>query len=181
MQRPTDNLRADHELTTRATRVLSRIAADVRAGAPFPADDCATLLRFQREFVLAVHMRQEDDLLGPALAMRGDDRAAALVGELLRLHEEIRELSHSLVLFWEPVGELTAEERAGFADTVDALVSRQEKRHRLEETELFPAYDATIPADDQLGWMDEARAIAAGRSAAQWRGDIRSLADKYGV
>ena len=34
-------------------------------------------------------MRKEDDLIGPSVAMRADDRAAALVGVLFRLREEI--------------------------------------------------------------------------------------------
>ena len=124
MPRLTDNLRADHALTAIGVAALAAVGDHVRRGGAFPAGDCAVLLRFVREFVLAVHMRKETELVCPAVAMRGDDRAAATVGELLRLHEEVTELSHSLVLFWEPVGELSPAERSGFADTAAGLASR---------------------------------------------------------
>ena len=181
MQRPTDNLRADHVLTGRAARVLRHIADAVRAGDEFPAEDCAVLLRFQREYVLAVHMRQENELLCPAVAMRGDEQDAMVVGELLRLHEEIAELTHSLVMFWEPVGELTQPERAGFSDTVHALLARLRRREQLEEQSLFPACDAVVPADDQLDWVRFADELAAGRKARAWTNRIDALVAKYGV
>jgi len=73
MHRPTDNLRADHELTTRGVRVLAAIADWVAAGKEFPASDCAAVLRFLREWVLAVHMRKEDEVMAPAVAMLADD------------------------------------------------------------------------------------------------------------
>src|SRR5262245_50001544 len=88
MLRLTDNLRADHAVTAVGLAALTAVSEHVRRGGAFPADDCAVLLRFVREFVLAVHMRKEAELVCPAVAMRGDDRAAATVGELFRLHEE---------------------------------------------------------------------------------------------
>jgi hemerythrin-like domain-containing protein len=154
MHRPTDNLRADHVLTAQGLAVLLGIGSHVRAGGSFPAADCAMALRFLREFVLAVHLRKEIELVCPAVAMRGDDRAAELVGELMRLHEEVGELTHSLILFWVPVDDLTTEERAVFADTCEAVTARLARMQQLEEAQLFPACDASIPADDQLDWID---------------------------
>jgi hemerythrin-like domain-containing protein len=180
MQRPTDNLRADHAVTARGHAVLAAIAAQVHGGGDFPAEDCATLLRFLREFVLAVHLRKETDLVFPAVAMQADERAAAVVGELTLLQEEVTDLTHSLVLFWEPVGELTADERTGFAATVDALVARLRRMEELEETELFPACDAAVPADDQLSWLEHFACLERERgSRGTWSGRIRELADRW--
>ena len=177
MQRPTDNLRADHELTTRGIRVLAAIADCVEGGGEFPATDCAAALRFLREWVLAVHMRKEDEILAPAVAMRADEEAAAVVGELMRLHEEIAELAHSLVLFWEPIDDLTSAERAGFAETVRALVARLERRLHLEENSLFPACDANVPADDQLDWLAQFAQLEAERSSREfWAAQVDHLA-----
>lgn len=152
MHRATDNLRTDHALNAQGLAVLRGIADHVRSGLPFPADDCATVLRFLREFVLAVHLRKEIEMVGPAVAMRGCDRAAELVGELMRLHGEVEELIHTLILFWEPTTDLTPDERAGFADTVEAVALRLVRMQHLEESQLFPACDASVPADDQLDW-----------------------------
>lgn len=181
MQRPTDNLRADHELTSIAARILCAVAAAVRGGAVFPAHDCVTLLRFLREFVLAVHMRKEDEFLCPAAAMRADDEdAAVVVGELMRLHEEINELTHSLVMFWEPDSDLTGAERCGFAETVDALAARLARRHELEETRLFPICDAAVPADDQLEWQDRFSELERERGdRSSWEVRIEKLAQSW--
>ena len=180
MERPTDHLKDDHIVAARAVRCLAAIAEQVRHGDPFPADDTATLLRFLREWVVAVHMRKEDEVLGPAVAMRADEQAAEIVGELFRLHEEIRELLHSLVLFWEPLGELTDEERSGFAETVDALVARLERRQELEERALFPACDRFVPADDQLHWLEEFAQLEIERGTrAQWCDQINALASRW--
>ncbi|MCK5944373.1 MAG: hemerythrin domain-containing protein [Planctomycetes bacterium] len=180
MERPTDHLKDDHVLAARAVRALAAIAARVRDGHAFPADDTATVLRFLREWVVAVHMRKEDEILGPAVAMRGDERAAEMVGELFRLHEEITELLHSLVLFWEPLGELTDAERGGFAETVVALIARLERRQHIEEQLLFPACDRFVPADDQLHWLEEFNQLEVERGArAEWSDRIDALATRW--
>lgn len=180
MQRPTDNLRQDHVLTKQAIAVLCAMAAQVRAGGDFPAADCAELLRFLREFVLATHLRKENEILGPAIAMRGDDEAATLVGELLRMQDDVSELIHSLVLFWEPLGELTSAERAGFADTAAAFAARQRRMMDLEERQLFPACDAAVPADDQLDWVAAFARLEAERAPrADWQRRIDALAGAW--
>jgi len=155
MLRPTDNLRADHQVIAVGARLLQAIADHVRTGAALPAQDTALVLRFLRDFVLAVHMHKEAESLWPAVAMRGDDRCAGMVGDLLRLHEEITTLTHSLVLFWEPVAPLSTEELRGFADTVDAVCGRLARIAEIEEQCLFPACDASVPADDQLDWVQQ--------------------------
>ncbi|MEO6595783.1 MAG: hemerythrin domain-containing protein [Planctomycetota bacterium] len=177
MLRPTDNLRCDHALATHGLAVLAAIARQVRHGSGFPASDIATLLRFLREFVLAVHMRKENDHVCPAVAMRGDDRSAALVGELLRMHDEAAELVHALVMFWEPVGDLTAPESLGFADTAEALEARILRIQAIEEQELFPTCDAVVPADDQLDWIAAFERLEAERcSRAVWAQRVGDLA-----
>lgn len=180
MQRPTDNLRADHVLMARAAAVLTAIAAELRAGGAFPADDCTAVLRFHREFVLAVHMRKEHDLVYPAVAMCADEPAAERVGELLRLHEQVAELTHALVLFWEPAGELTAPERAAFAATADVLVARLREMRRIEDCELFPACNGAVPADDQLDWQESFAQLEHDRgSREQWAACIDALASRW--
>ncbi len=179
MLRPTDSLRSDHATIAKGLALLRAIARDVRAGRPFPADDCAILLRFLREFLLAVHLRKEAELVCPAVAMRGDEHAAALVGELMRLHEEVAELIHALVLFWEPTSDLSPGERAGFADTVEALATRILRMQRLEESELLPACEAIVPADDQLEWVEQFAQLDAERGGLlPWHARLQKIAAK---
>lgn len=180
MHRPTDNLRADHDLTARGLRSLAAIGAHVGRGGHFPVDDCAVLLRFLREFVLAVHLRKEAELIYPAVAMRADDRAAELVGEVMRLNDEIHELTHTLIVFWEPVGELTPAERAGFAETVAALAARFTRLRTMEEAELFPSCDRAVPADDQLDWVRQFAQLEHERcSRADWQALLAPVAQRW--
>ena len=170
----------DHRVAAQGVSCLAAIASSVERGVAFPSNDVAVALRFLREWVVAVHMRKEDDLVGPAVAMRGDERAAELVGELFRLREEIGELLHSLVLFWEPLGELTEEEKVGFTSTVSALVQRLKRRQWLEERELFPACNRFVGADDQLHWLSDFRQLERQRGQRQdWSDKIRALAERW--
>ena len=170
----------DHQVAAQGVSCLAAIAKSVQGGMVFPADDVAVALRFLREWVVAVHMHKEDDLVGPAVAMRGDERAAELVGELLRLREEIDELLHSLVLFWEPLGELTEEERVGFTSTVSALVQRLKRRQWLEERELFPACNRFVGADDQLQWLSDFQQLERQRGpCSDWTDRISALAERW--
>lgn len=169
MKRPTDNLRLDHALVGRGMAALGAIAALVRAGAALPASDTLCLLRFLREFVVGVHMRKESLLLCPALAMHGDEATAGEVGDVLRVHAEIEELAHALVLFWEPAADLDASERQGFADTVDAIRQRLARLTELEEATLFPLCEAQVPADDQMDWPAQFAALERQRtSRSSW-------------
>jgi hemerythrin-like domain-containing protein len=138
------------------------------------------LLRFLREFVLGVHLRKEAELIYPAVAMRADDRAAELVGEVMRLNDEIHELTHTLIVFWEPVGELTPAERAGFAETVAALAARFTRLRTMEEAELFPSCDRAVPADDQLDWVRQFAQLEHERcSRAEWQALLAPVAQRW--
>ncbi len=165
MLRPTDNLRSDHAIIARGLEALTAVAATVRAGGPFPASDCALLLRFLREFTIGVHLHKEASTVCAAAAMHGDDALAALVGEVLRMHGEVVELVHWLVLFWEPVDDLSAAERVGFADTIDAVVGRLQRLASIDEQRLFPAFEAHVPPDDRIGWTAELARVDGSRTS----------------
>jgi hemerythrin-like domain-containing protein len=180
MPRFTDNLRADHLVVRTALAVLGAVGDHVRNGGDLPVEDSAALLRFLREFLLATHFRKESDLVWPAVAMRCDERAASLVGELLRLQEEVTELVHTLVLFWEPVGELTPAERDGFANTIGACSTRLLRMMELEEREVFRCCDAIVPADDQLDWADAFAHLEGERTPRDaWVRELRALQKKW--
>ena len=153
MIHPLDNLRAEHCLVARAGLALSGVATAVLAGVPFPAAETALLLRFLRDFVIAVHLHKEATWVWPAIVMRGEEAAAIAAGEVARLHEEATELIHSLILFWEP-GTLSPAECEGFFATVQALQDRLKRMTRIEESILFPACEKVVPADDLLDWAD---------------------------
>ncbi len=115
----------------------------------------------------------------PAVAMRASDTAAAAVGELVRAQAEAHELISSLVVFWEPLGKLTADERAGFADTIDALCLSMRQLRDTEER-LFNDCETAVPPDDQLDWPALFAAIESERSSRDvWDGRLRALATSW--
>ena len=180
LKRPTDNLRQDHALVGRGMVALGAIAGVVRAGGPLPAADTVTLLRFLREFVIAVHMRKESLVVCPAAAMHGDDAVAGEVGDVLRVHAEIEELVHSLVLFWEPTADLDDAERQGFADTVAAIRQRLARLTELEESALFPLCEAQVPADDQLDWLAQFDALERQRTSRRsWERTLAPVCQRW--
>jgi hemerythrin-like domain-containing protein len=141
---------AEHDLLRTALLVLRRICGTVEQGLPFPIDDCATVLCFLREFVIAGHFRKEAESILPALTMTGSEQAPALVGEQFRDQETVRELVASLTLLWEPVVQMTDSERHVFCSLAAVLDTTCHRMMCREEGELFRMIGA-LPADDRLG------------------------------
>lgn len=169
MQRPIDTLRAEHAIANGALTALAAIGEHVGDHGVFPTADVALLLRFLRESVLAAHVRKEAEVVWPAIALRADESTATVIGELFRLQADVHDLMHSLVLFWEPIDDLSEAEQEGFAATVAAFVARLRRMQQLEENSLFTVCDA-VPPDDQIDWADRFREIDAGRvDSATWQ------------
>jgi hemerythrin-like domain-containing protein len=177
MTNAVDSLRADHDAIHLALRSLRGLADHVADGRPFPQADCAYLLRFLREFVVGSHFRKESEWVLPALAIHGDDESVEQAGDMLRTQELLQSLLHSLVLFWEPVGELTAIERTGFAETALLFVQRAEAMLDAEELRLLPMAESQVPADDRLGWPAAFAELDGVRGpAALWLPRLREIA-----
>ena len=91
-----------------------------------------------------------------------------------------RRALNELVLFWEPLGKLTDEERGGFTAAVSALVQRFERRQQLEEQELFPACDRYVGADDQLDWLEAFAQLEVERGCrSEWSDKIDALTSRW--
>ncbi len=179
MTSPTDELSEDHAIVRAGLRALAAVGKHVRRGGHFPASDTAALLRLLREFFIATHLRKENEVVWPAMAMRAGDDAAEAVGELVRAQEDASDLVRSLVYFWEPVGGLTAGEREGFADTVDALQLSMQRLQEIEER-MFRECDSDVPIDDQIDWRKRFATIEAERaSRALWERRLRRLASVW--
>lgn len=180
MRSATASLRAEHDLLREGIAALGSIAGHVEGGGSFPGADCALLLRFFRDFVSAVHCRKEAEVVLPALAVHGSDAQAELAGELLAAQEEATQLLHALILFWEPHGDLTAEERASFVATARHYAARVLRTADLEDEQLLPRIDQVVPADDRLDWDAAFRALgAAGPDAAGWRAQLAPVLARW--
>ena len=169
MTQPTQTLRDEHADVRRFLVALQAMGRHVAIGGAFPVADCADAIRYLREFVVAVHFRKEGEVVFPAIAMHGTDHDAEQIGLALRLQDEALSIVHSLVLFWEPSGDLTPAECAGFADAVQSLAALCERMVDLEEREIFAVATMRVPPDDRLDWPTAIAAIHHDRtSRAEW-------------
>ena len=152
----------------------------VASGAPFPGDDLAALIRFLRECAEHQHHRKEESMLLVTLAARGDDDAAEGVGELLRDHEETRELVYMLTLFWDPTHDLPEDGRAAFTQVARTYCDRIERHMAHEEANFFPLAERMIPGDEKLDLMREFDAIDHDRpSVAHWAAELDRLQTRW--
>ncbi len=176
----TDSLRREHDLIRRAASILSRMTEAVAGGARLPGDDLATLIRFLRECAEHQHHRKEESLLLVTLAARGDDDDAEGVGELLRDHEETRELVYMLTLFWDPTHDLPADGRAAFTHVAKTYCDRIERHMAHEEASFFPLAERMIPGDEKLDLLREFAAIDHDRpSVADWTAELDRLQARW--
>lgn len=179
MPRPLQQLRDEHALTRRAVDVLCTVAARAASGS-FATADTATLIRFFHEFVEGVHHAKEADHLFPAVALHGDDAAAEAAGLMYGEHDETRELLHSLMMFWEPIDDLSAAEREGFARTATTYAQRLGRHMEIEEQRLFRSAERLVPADDLLTLAEEFSHLdRTRRGARHWRPIIDELAARW--
>lgn len=180
MPNPVDTLRREHHVVRQALAALTGIGLHLQRGGEFPHADATMLLRFLREFFLAVHMRKETDSIIPAVAMHADEAMAEVSGALAVAQDEASELLHTLVLIWEPQDRLEADERQVFADSAIAFQHRIEQLMRLEEQRIFPLAERCVPADDRLHWCDTFDAIDRGHEAlAVWARRVAILRTRW--
>ncbi len=142
-------LRDEHDTVRRGLAVLERVCCHLDAGGQFPGKDVAEILTFLRDYMEHMHQGREERQLYPTVALLGPEETAELVGILIADHEENRTLLHTLQMFWEPTGELTEEERIGFADTSRVYIRRLLDHFAREERGLFGALQQ-LPADERM-------------------------------
>ena len=179
MASPIDVLENEHSLVRQGLSVLERIAGHADTGMPFPAADTAILLRFFNEFVEAVHHCKEARHLLPAVASRAGDATVEAAGILIIEHDETRELLHSLMMFWEPVDDLTPAERQGFAETARTYARRMQRHMEIEEGSLFRAARRLIPPDDLLALDASFGHVDERSSSARWRAKLVDLRSRW--
>ena len=69
-ERPTDELRREHELILLVVGAMEREAGAIEAGAPVNRVRVAQMMDFARNFTDGCHHRKEEEMLFPALADR---------------------------------------------------------------------------------------------------------------
>jgi hemerythrin-like domain-containing protein len=179
MQHLFDALAKEHEDLRKALAALRAMAPAAGRSRAFPVEDCLLVLRYLREFVLPVHCQVESECLLQGVSVHGNEKDLEHVGALVRAHEDLQTLVHSLAVLWEPRGNLTAAEREGFVRATDSLCKLFERSIELEETWLFAAA-RRVPLDDQLDWPAHFETLhTSHRPSGEWHRDIEALGDRW--
>jgi hypothetical protein len=111
--------------------------------------------------------------------MFGRRKEAEAAGATLAAQAQFKELLHTLVLFWEPSGDLSSAERRGFEQAVRALESCLARCLRLEERHLFAAI-GDLPGDERLEWPGRCAAVEQGRRhRTEWHRELVDVADRW--
>lgn len=122
-------------------------------------DSVRAMLFYIDEFPERLHHPKESDLLFPRVARRAPETMQAIARleqDHLQGEAAVRELQH-LLLAWELLGE---GRRAEFTEAYARYATFYREHMRLEETEILPAAERLLDADD---WRELDEAFAANR------------------
>jgi hemerythrin-like domain-containing protein len=147
MHRPTDILRAEHQLILRALDVLAAAATLSERGAEMPDAWWSDAVAWIREFADRNHHGKEEDRLFPALVKAGVPKDGGPVGVMLAEHVEGRKL----------VGAIEAASGASRARAARGFVNLLRAHIDKEDNVLFNIAD---------GVLDEAVQARLGREFA---------------
>ena len=120
------------------------------AGGPEPREAARTFLRFWQEDT-SLHFREEEEVLLAVYARYGGDLRAGPIAEMVADHARIR----------GRVMALAEDERSGAVSTatLHEIGETLEAHIRLEERQVFPLMEATLPEE---ALKEVARRIAIG-------------------
>jgi hemerythrin-like domain-containing protein len=139
MHRPTDILRAEHQLILRALDLLAAAAALTERGAGLPDAWWTDAVAWIREFADTNHHGKEEDRLFPALVKAGVPGEGGPVGVMLAEHAEGRTLVGAIA---SGAGAARARAARGFANLLRAHIDK-------EDHVLFQIADAVLEEDVQ--------------------------------
>jgi hemerythrin-like domain-containing protein len=155
-----DVIRDEHQALAAMLRSLKLLLAQARRENTLP--DFAVLramLLYVDEFPERLHHPKESELLFPRLLKRAPELATTLArldNDHARGEAAIRDVEHALLAF-EVMGE---PRRAAFEQAVDRYVAAYLEHMAVEESEILPAAQRLLTAQD---WLELDAAFAANR------------------
>lgn len=150
MHRPTDILRAEHQLILRALDLLAAAATLADRGAELPDPWWADAVAWIREFADTNHHGKEEDRLFPALVKAGVPSEGGPVGVMLAEHAEGRKL----------VGAIDAGRGAARTHAARGFVNLLRAHIDKEDSVLFQIADAVLDDATQARLEREFAAVA---------------------
>lgn len=146
-ERPTDELRREHELILLVVGEMEREAGAIEAGAPVNRVRVAQMMDFARNFTDGCHHRKEEEMLFPALADRSG-AATEPVRTLLSDHragrDAVSEVDRAL-----PDVDVDERDRTVVADNLELYALLLRRHIAKEDMILFPLADLVFSGLEQ--------------------------------
>ena len=156
-ERPTDELRREHELVLMVVEAMEREAGAIEAGEPVNRVRVAQMLDFARNFTDGCHHHKEEDVLFPALADRSS-AAAGAVNSLLRDHragrDAVQTIDRSL-----PDVDVDERDRDLVCENLERYARVLRRHMAKEDLVLFPLAELILDDLEQEIVADEFRRI----------------------
>lgn len=182
MAEPNDVLRAEHEAIELLLAAVEGIAGRISAKGAFPRKDLETALTVVTEFADKCHHAKEERTLFPVLSKASPKVGAELARRLTSDHVAFRKLVGTMK---EQVakGERDEKARAQLAKNLDTYARLLRQHILIENTELLPEVEKSIPEAERSRLAEEFERIEEAEIGAgvheKYHRMIHTLADAY--
>lgn len=162
MERPTEHLRAEHDVFLRALALLEGLGERLGNGTPVDRPTLDWLVAFFRNYVDRCHHGKEEQHLFPALERHGFPRHVGPVAVMLAEHEQGRALLRRMA---EAEGAVAAEAIRLYARLLRSHIDK-------ENSVLFHLADQAVPEGEQAALGEAFAAVERATVGPEGRGPI---------
>lgn len=155
MERPTEQLMAEHDVIERYLEVLEVALARLETGRDVPEKVFLGEADFFRSFVDLCHHAKEESLLFPKFQERGIPSQGGPVGQMLSEHEEGRGLVRAFAEAAERVGSHDPKAQLELIRAGRAYASLLKEHISKENSILYPMGSRLLNPEDEA-WLFEA-------------------------
>jgi hemerythrin-like domain-containing protein len=149
--RPTEELKAEHQVIMAMLGVLRNVAKLLEAGKPVNADHLDQAVTFIREFADRCHHGKEEDFLFKAMARAGAPVKGGPIGAMLTEHDHgrafVREMAAAAEDYRLNGGDTEAGKR--YAKNALAYVHLLAQHIDKEDNVLYAIADRALPESEQ--------------------------------
>ncbi|MCP4245905.1 MAG: hypothetical protein GY778_02545 [bacterium] len=177
VSRPSDVLKAEHQVILRVLRVLEWLVEQSESNDRLDRDAAAKCVQFFQGYADACHHCKEEDLLFPLMESRGVEREDGPIGAMIYDHAAARELVGEMdaAVAAAGRGDARAIERFGLAARAYAELLR--KHIDDEDNTYFPLGDAVLTEADQQALTHEFANVDSQRFGGLTPRELETLAD----
>lgn len=153
-QRPTDELKEEHELVLAVVAAMEREVEEIRRSDAVDAQRVADMIDFTKNFTDGCHHHKEEQVLFPLLEQRQPGAAGGPVSVMLSEHDAGRAYVRGVVEALPEV-QTSAAARAQVADNLAGYAYLLRLHIRKENEVLFPLAERILDEDDKASLAAE--------------------------